>query len=167
MTNSLDPDQDRLFVGPDLDSSCLQVFSSQLLQFFYNFCVVIFTAQAVPAKTIVSVLSVLPYIFACWVIFYAFVIICWLFQNKLFPKKNSGTLSESNGLHLDYQQTTKVAASKERVNKYLTISCLTIYVWLWKQSRSIIFSTLLVCLFVLSLYVPSQQLWSWRDGQLI
>ena len=24
-----------------------------------------------------------------------------------------------------------------------------------------------VCLFVLMLYVPSQQLWSWRDGQFI
>ena len=26
---------------------------------------------------------------------------------------------------------------------------------------------LLVCLFVLLLYIPSQQLWSWRDGQFI
>ena len=30
-----------------------------------------------------------------------------------------------------------------------------------------ILESLFVCLFVLLLYVPSQQLWSWREGQFI
>ena len=31
--------------------------------------------------------------------------------------------------------------------------------------RNEAYMSLFVCLFVLLLYVPSQQLWSWRDGQ--
>ena len=39
-----------------------------------------------------------------------------------------------------------------------------------KEARAIIRIVLIkfgefVCLFVLLLYIPSQQLWSWRDGQ--
>ena len=72
------------------------------------------------------------YLFACWVIFLAFVV-CLLFSKLSFSKNSfSNTIRVSNGSDPDqdrhtvgpdlvqtvskgYQQTTKVATSKERV----------------------------------------------------
>ena len=64
-------------------------------------------------------------LFACWLIFHAFVVVCWLFSRLTFQKNISGTLSDrdwrSVGSDLGPNRLQrlsaddKVAASKERV----------------------------------------------------
>ena len=54
-------------------------------------------------------------LFACWVIFHAFVVVYVLFLNELFKKilfRNTIRLSKGS----DYQPMTKATASKERVS---------------------------------------------------
>ena len=77
-------------------------------------------------------------LFACWVIFHDLIVVCWIFSKLTFFKKISGKLSECKTVCIQirtdilsvliwvqtlckgYQQTTKVAASKERVKTKMT-----------------------------------------------
>ena len=125
--NSLDPDQDRQYVGPDLDPNCLTLWLCSwkiFLKFRFEKSQQIdgnksmknypackennlyestgsktpgFKPMTQPLQSIQERLPVifweltewsrLVYIFACWVIFNAFVIICRLLSNHLFQQK--------------------------------------------------------------------------------
>ena len=63
------------------------------------------------------------------------------------------TISESAVRHIIYFATEPIDYIKRALKKWAASAV--------EHERA----TLLVVLFVLLLYVPSQQLWSWRDGQ--
>ena len=67
LSNSLDPDQARHSVGPDLGQNWKQKLS---------------------ADDIKRLIHLLMLFFACWVIFHDFVVVCWLVFKKNFSKKS-------------------------------------------------------------------------------
>ena len=135
LSNSLDSDQARHFVGPGLGPNCLQRLSADDTS---RLGVELHKSNDVMKWTVD--LDILPlsflYLFAFWVIFQAFLPSADFFS-KLFFSRNSfrNTIRVSNGLVPDqdrsfvgpdlgpnclqsYQQTT-VSASKERAKQQL------------------------------------------------
>ena len=103
-------------------------------------------------------------LFACWVIFYAFVVGCWLFSKLTFSKKifpeyyqrdkkvQIQTMTDSMSVLIwfqivciCYQQTTKVSASKERVKIILFKMHTTVLFYCHTHRKCTKYETSVVC----------------------
>ena len=142
-SNSLDPDQARYFVWPDLGPTCLQKLSADDTR-VYRVKLILFLKEATPVENVICLYIFVAFYlfeFTCWAIFHALFVVCWHFSKLTFKKILLRMLSKCQTVWIQiktnilliliwvqtvckaYQQRTKVTASKDRVNDKICRKC--------------------------------------------